>query len=133
MANLTRFIHRNGTKVALLTVKTNRGRNTGVMTGELSKGDVTQKMKVVLPISLANKALYCARHNCNLVLGEDKENITDFSRSSKWNKVAWVLELMQTYDYVIWMDLDTVFQSDVDIMAFVDPSVDIHWTKVSVQ
>jgi hypothetical protein len=79
------------------------------MNTEIASGDVTQKIKAVGPISLVNKALYCARHNCDLVVGGDNITIgTDLSRSSKWNKVAWVRHLMTQYDYVIWMDLDTV-------------------------
>jgi hypothetical protein len=130
VAQLNKYPRAPGITVALLTVGTNRGADTGVMNAEMERGDVTQKIKAVAPISMVNKALYCARHKYDFVVGKDNATVgTDLSRSSKWNKVAWVKYLMTKYDYVIWMDLDTVFTFDVDMMEFVDPAVDIHFTK----
>lgn len=29
------------------------------------------------------------------------------TRSSKWNKIAWMMELLETYSTVVWLDMDT--------------------------
>ena len=81
-----------------------------------------------MSISLANKALYCALYKCELVLGVDKEGVTDLDRTVRWTKMAWLRHLLHLVDFVICMDLDTIFRTDTNVLEFVDPAADISFT-----
>ena len=117
--------------MALLTVYSSREKTkTKSLSGGLVHGDVVMKSKATAPVSLSSKRLYCRLHHCEVVVGHDKDGISDKVRSSRWNKIAWIRHCLKLYDYVIWMDLDTVFVNpDLDMMQFVNPVVDIHFTQ----
>jgi len=89
------------------------------------------KAKYIYPISVDNKARYCNIHNFQLFVGGKNEKIEMEKRSSRWNKVAWLIELLQTnkFDMVIWMDLDAFFiRANVNIMELIDSNFDLHFT-----
>jgi hypothetical protein len=128
---LTKF-GQTGAKVALLTVSSSRAAGGAKSANDhaFHHGDLVQKSAAIEPLSVANKKLYCARHGCEFVLGKDQAGVSDKSRSSRWNKIAWLKHLLKQgkYEYVIWMDLDTLFMTDKDMMQYVNPNVDIHFT-----
>ena len=68
------------------------------------------------PLSIDNKARYCAAHGCVLLVGGDAPEARD--RSARWNKVAWLRRHLSEFDWVVWMDLDAIFtRPDVDVVG----------------
>jgi len=94
------------------------------------------KAKYIYPISVDNKARYCNIHNFQFFVGGKNERVELEKRSSRWNKVAWLIELLQTnkFDMIIWMDLDAFFiRADVNIMKLIDSNFDLHFTMDGIE
>ena len=51
-------------------------------------------------------ARYCRRHEYAL---EVQRTLLDPTRSATWNKVLFISRLLDAYDFVFWMDLDSLF------------------------
>jgi hypothetical protein len=63
----------------------------------------------LLEISSQTFAAYAARHGYDLVLRKD---VPDDGRPIPWAKVPLVLELLETYDLVVWIDADAIIVDD---------------------
>ena len=85
------------------------------------------KTAYVYPISIDNKARYCALHGCDVVVGGTVPECA--GRSARWNKVAWLRRSFFKYKWLVWMDLDALFaRSDVALTDLLDPAFDLHVT-----
>lgn len=77
--------------------------------------------------SIDNKARYCAKWGWDLVVGGELPEAE--GRSARWNKVAWLRRVLQSYDWIVWMDLDCLFvRSDGDLLGSLDLHYDAHFT-----
>ena len=85
------------------------------------------KTAYVYPISIDNKARYCALHGCEVVVGGTVPECV--GRSARWNKVAWLRRSFFKYKWLVWMDLDALFaRPDVSLTDLLDPAFDLHVT-----
>ena len=108
-----------GTKpVALVTT-------VALRRGELEYGEL--KAAYVYAVSMANKARYCLNHGWSLILGGEVPETR--GRSARWNKVAWLRRLASSYEWLLWMDLDTLFvRFDVDLITMIAKDKDAYFT-----
>lgn len=63
--------------------------------------------------TVKNKELYCQAHNIELIVSD---NPADFpvDRHPAWRKVRMILENIEKYDRLIWIDADAVFMNYVE-------------------
>jgi hypothetical protein len=112
-------------KVAVLTVAA--AAHSATLLSEYGE----MKAAYVQPISLDNKKRYCYVHGCDVIMAGTAEGVRDDHRSSRWNKIAWLLQLWEHYDVIIWMDLDTMWTPralDFYVLDLLDLSYDLHFT-----
>src|SRR4051812_12222232 len=58
----------------------------------------------LLALSFPTFLDYAARHGYDIVVGNDSEH----DRSPAWGRVPLLQKLLQTYDFVVWLDADLV-------------------------
>ena len=63
------------------------------------------KTAYVYPVSVDNKAGYCALHDCDVVVGGTVPECS--GRSARWNKVAWLRRSFFRYSWLVWMDVSS--------------------------
>ena len=69
----------------------------------------------LLALSSRTFAAYAARHDYDLVLRHDAD---DASRHPAWSKVPLILQLLEEYDLVLWLDADAIIvELQIDIAA----------------
>jgi len=120
-----RFFH----GVAIVTVASHQK----VLATHAEYGEL--KTAFVYPVSVDNKARFCALHGCTLVVGGSVPETE--GRSARWNKVAWLRRSFFQYEWLVWMDLDALFahpdhggesvQGSV-LGSLLDPTFDLHVT-----
>ncbi|KAJ8603817.1 hypothetical protein CTAYLR_000244 [Chrysophaeum taylorii] len=107
-------------RVGLVTTASRRQRVGASEYGEL-------KATYVYAASIDNKARYCASRGWELVVGAEVEEAE--GRSARWNKVAWLRRVVDTYDWIVWMDLDCFFSRNRgDVLRALNPQYDAHFT-----
>ena len=84
------------------------------------------KAAYVYTTSIDNKQRYCAVNRCELVVGGDRKETSN--RSARWTKVAWLREILPSYDWVVWTDVDCFFTRTDDVVDVFDASYDVHFT-----
>ena len=78
----------------------------------------------LLGIAASTYAAYARRWGWHLVL--TTEDLSD-GRPAPWAKVPYVKELLDSYEWVLWMDADAAFVDlDADISAEQEPDKDLH-------
>jgi hypothetical protein len=56
-----------------------------------------------------SKVLYCNKHNYTF---HDDEDVYDSTRAPAWSKIKLIQRYLQSYDYVVWVDGDTMIMND---------------------
>jgi len=70
---------------------------------------VGEKYKKIVEPGIITKKVYCKRHN---YFFREDEDIFDTTRPPAWSKVKLILKcLEEDYDYVVWIDSDTLIQN----------------------
>lgn len=70
--------------------------------------------------SLANKEKYARQHGYGIHIVPALEGL---GRKAPWSKIPWTLALMPAYDWIWWLDLDTVILNQtIVIEGFIDNS-----------
>src|SRR5262249_34996202 len=94
---------------------------------------LTYKYDVLGELSLENHRTYCAAHGYNF-LGRAS---IDRSRPACWSKLSAVYSALQTHDWVLWADSDTlIFDMGARLEDLCDPRYDLivqeqeHWWKL---
>ena len=111
----------NGEGLGIVTVASHQKVSvSGVEYGEL-------KSAYVYPVSIDNKARYCALHGCTLVVGGPLAEAA--GRSARWLKIAWLRQSLSRFQLLVWMDLDAIFAQHKDSLeTIIDPAFDLHVT-----
>jgi len=63
------------------------------------------------PLTKKNHTRYCNKHKYPYVLIDKIEDLPDITRNEAptWSKISKAIELFDKYDYVFWMDADSIF------------------------
>jgi hypothetical protein len=71
---------------------------------------VLDKSSVIIPeFVIANRKKYCdICHFTSILVGKHPLLYKNTKRSSKWNKIAWLLDYLLIFDIVVWMDFDAL-------------------------
>eukprot|EP00635_Sarcinochrysidales_sp_CCMP3193_P000496 CAMPEP_0118905012 /NCGR_PEP_ID=MMETSP1166-20130328/9233_1 /TAXON_ID=1104430 /ORGANISM="Chrysoreinhardia sp, Strain CCMP3193" /LENGTH=910 /DNA_ID=CAMNT_0006844281 /DNA_START=417 /DNA_END=3149 /DNA_ORIENTATION=- len=105
-----RLVVKGSEPVALVT--------TAALRREAEKEYGELKASYVFAISTADKARYCEAHGWSLVVGGEVPETK--GRSARWTKIAWLRRLSKAYEWLVWMDLDTlIVKGDVDLRSAV--------------
>jgi hypothetical protein len=86
------------------------------------------------PMSYHSKAVYCKRMGYDLIVGG--KNDIEPERSSHWAKLTMMLRWLPHYDYIMWMDADTVitrynFAIDTLILPDIDLVMARDWNNIN--
>ena len=94
---------------------------------------LTYKYDALGELSLDNHRAYCAKHGYDFI----GDALIDRSRPSCWSKLLAVYSALQTHDWVLWADSDTlIFDMDVRLEDLCDPGYHLivqeqdHWWKL---
>jgi len=134
---------RRADRVALLTVATHQTRLMEGVDSESEYG--SSKTAFSYPFSIDNKARYCQLHQYDMnvdvhtgsVQSPDEEEEEEVgtaaagasSRSSRFRKLQLIRQLWDSYDWLIWMDIDALFvDPTTDVLSFLDKTADLHFT-----
>jgi len=132
-------------RVALLTVATHMNRLAETSDSESEYG--ASKTAFSYPFSIDNKARYCELHQYDLnvdVHTDDSLEEEDYlntlqekgpqgegimKRSSRFRKLKLIKNMWDSYDWLIWMDIDALFlDPSTDVLSLLDTNADIHFT-----
>ena len=103
-------------KLAVLTV------SSTPPTGEYGK----QKMHYLTELSVENKRQYAQQHGFELVVAQNLQH----GRTARWDKVMMLRQLLRKYEWLHWVDLDTLFMNlKRNPNEFLDPAYDLHVAK----
>lgn len=72
----------------------------------LSIGD---KYKEKMTLGIKSKNLYCKKHGYDFI---EDETVYDNTRPIAWSKILLIKKYLPYYDYVVWMDADTMIMND---------------------
>ncbi len=123
---LTALGWRRPDRVALLTVATHASRVHDTSDTESEYG--SSKTAFSYSLSVDNKARYCALHQYDLnvdvhVDGSEADLAGGAEpRSSRFRKLALIRQLWESYDWIIWMDIDAFFIDPVLFLLKVYPT-----------
>jgi hypothetical protein len=77
-------------------------------------------------ISILNKQKYCSKHGYDLIVSGENY----FGDIPQWNKIFLILTYLQEYNYICWVDLDTIIcNSDITIESLKDNDHDLFYSK----
>ena len=77
-------------------------------------------------LSIENKRQYCAQHGFELVVAQNLAH----GRTARWDKVMLLARMLKQYEWVHWVDLDTLFMNmKRSPMEFLDKGYDLHVAK----
>lgn len=68
-------------------------------------------IKEYADVNYSINKIYCEKHGFELIRSE-KKNYTDKHHHPSWEKLPLVLETIEIYDYVVWIDADAHFYRD---------------------
>jgi hypothetical protein len=101
----------------------------------------TENIKSYGEISTENKENYCKKYNIDLIV--TKERLS--TRHPAWDKIKCVENAMKgDYDYIIWMDADSIFVNDTidfntllniydkNFIVCLDPYAPVHYLDTSI-
>ena len=66
-----------------------------------------QKVHYLTELSIENKRQYCAQHGFELVVAQNLGH----GRTARWDKVLLLRRVLAQYEWVHWVDLDTLFMN----------------------
>jgi hypothetical protein len=81
----------------------------------------TKEIELESRLSTLNKKKYCEKYNIDykFFLGRLSK------RHAQWDKIQCLIQLLPHYDYVVWMDSDTVFNNfDISLVDFISENKD---------
>ena len=85
-----------------------------------------QKVHYLTELSIENKRQHAAQRGFDLVVAQNLAH----GRTARWDKVMLLRRMLSRYQWVHWVDLDTLFMNmKRDPMAFLDPAYDLHVAK----
>ncbi len=85
-----------------------------------------QKVHYLTELSIENKRQYCAQHGFELVVAQNLAH----GRTARWDKVMLLRRMLAQYEWVHWVDLDTLFMNlKRSPMEFLDGAFDLHVAK----
>ena len=71
---------------------------------------------------------YAAQHGFELVVAQNLQH----GRTARWDKVMLLRQLLRKYEWLHWVDLDTLFMNlKRHPNEFLDPAFDLHVAKVN--
>jgi len=73
---------------------------------------IGDKFKADVKYGILTKQKYCSKHGYDFLTSEGK---TDYSRHLAWSKVPAILQYLRPeygYDYLVWIDADTLIMND---------------------
>ena len=80
------------------------------------------------PNQVENKRQYAAQHGFELVVAQNLQH----GRTARWDKVMLLRQLLRKYEWLHWVDLDTLFMNlKRNPNEFLDPAFDLHVAKVN--
>ena len=75
---------------------------------------------------MENKRQYAAQHGFELVVAQNLQH----GRTARWDKVMLLRQLLRKYEWLHWVDLDTLFMNlKRNPNEFLDPAFDLHVAK----
>ena len=85
-----------------------------------------QKVHYLTELSIENKRQHASQRGFDLVVAQNLAH----GRTARWDKVMLLRRMLATYEWVHWVDLDTLFMNmKRDPFAFLDPQYDVHVAK----
>jgi len=85
-----------------------------------------QKVHYLTELSIENKRQYCTQHGYELVVAQNLAH----GRTARWDKVMLLRRMLGQYQWVHWVDLDTLFMNlKRSPMEFLDGAFDLHVAK----
>ena len=66
-----------------------------------------QKVHYLAEMSIENKRQYAAQHGYELVVAQNLRH----GRTARWDKVMLLRRLLHSYEWLHWVDLDTLFMN----------------------
>ena len=83
-------------------------------------------MHYLTELSIENKRQYCAQHGYELVVAQNLGH----GRTARWDKVMLLRRLLSRYEWLHWVDLDTLFMNMKRAPTdFLDAGYDVHVAK----
>jgi hypothetical protein len=70
---------------------------------------VGDKFRNDVKYGIRTKVEYCKKHGYDFIEDDSK---TDYTRHLAWSKIPVILEYLSKYDYLVWMDADTIITND---------------------
>lgn len=70
---------------------------------------IGDKYKEKMKLGIKSKQLYCKKHGYDFI---DDETVYDNTRPFAWSKILMIKKYLPYYDYVVWMDADTMIMND---------------------
>jgi hypothetical protein len=85
-----------------------------------------QKVHYLAEMSIENKRQYAAQHGYELVVAQNLRH----GRTARWDKVMLLRRLLHSYEWLHWVDLDTLFMNMKRApFDFLDSAYDLHVAK----
>ena len=85
-----------------------------------------QKVHYLTELSIENKRQHATQRGFDFVVAQNLAH----GRTARWDKVMLLRRMLNQYQWVHWVDLDTLFMNmKRDPMAFLDPQYDLHVAK----
>merc|ERR1712072_1653621 len=85
-----------------------------------------QKVHYLTELSIENKRQHAAQRGFDLVVAQNLAH----GRTARWDKVMLLRRMLSRYEWVHWVDLDTLFMNmKRNPMDFLDPAYDVHVAK----
>lgn len=69
---------------------------------------IGDKFREDVKYGIRSKVEYCKRHGYDFIQDDSK---TDYTRHLAWSKIPAILEYLPKYDYLVWIDADTLIMN----------------------
>ncbi|GFR48743.1 hypothetical protein Agub_g10701 [Astrephomene gubernaculifera] len=92
-------------RIALVSMSTGRAHDAAAVRQQAAVNARSAEFSGLLDVTGPNKAEYALRHGYTYV---DASELLDASRPASWSKIPAVLSVLDSYDWVFWLDADTL-------------------------